>query len=685
MGVGHTPLPSGSSLHFGNLIHRKNIAAKTRRGVIVCAPRSTRDVQVVYDLLLAHRRSRAAAKNDSSNAAAGAAGDSKNEDYETLGHLTQAALTGCPLMIVGTTAPTFIHFSTVDAILDERESGSACNFVIVTVDKEHRFAADMSTDYTEWIYAMRDAMTIGNRRSFRGRNDDADDSNGDDNDDKNGDYENAPLDDPTPPRQFSSLFNIKRSKSFSKSPSAVNLARKFGLPVRSHTFDNHASAAAAATASFTAAAAASPPAVYDLPPDDSDDHHHHHYGSNASGSGSPPRQNIFVDGSYDNDGVIVPYAPTTTHSYDDDDDASPERVLPVPYVPRPASSAATATSSATGTVRRRSDANVRFADHPPAAPPKDTAVVPEATAEREDDNDEDDDDEDVQVPLARTTSNRPPRIGGMVGQVPPPQQLARGTILQQSSSDLPISTHPSINKSLSRKISTFFGVDSADTANGQKSPPLDGFSNTTVGAAAKGAKSIGRKFSNIFAAATATTTSTGDSDRRGRGRSSAKAAARAAEDNEDQPSSPSAAAAATTTREPRARSLVRMFSRSSVADNASADNDHDKNVTDGDDDKTRDSRSRRQTKSNSSTTRNSRSRSSSRTRLFTLVPSVRYTGSASLGNMFRKHTGDPEIDDDDVGTVLPLSLSAPPPPPPPPVAADEEDEELPRRSRPAVR
>ncbi|KAJ3152799.1 hypothetical protein HDU89_001002 [Geranomyces variabilis] len=640
MGVGHTPLPSGAALHFGNLIHRKNVAAKSRRGVIVCAPRSTRDVQVVYDLLLAQRRSRAATKNESNTNTATGAGEPKKEDYETLGHLTQAALSGCPLMIVGTTAPTFIHFSTVDAILDERESGSACNFVIVTMDKEHRFAADMSTDYTEWIYALRDAMTIGNRHSFRGNSRDDDDDT-----DSNADDDDAPLDHPTPAAASSSVF--KRAKSLGRSPSAVNLnftMKRFGFPTRSHTYDAHSAAASVPPATST------PRAVYDLPSDDDNDNHIEEHDSRSGGS--PPRESVFVDSSLDNSsGEIVP-------------------VLPVPYVPRPATTASTTSTTPSSTVRRRSDANVRFAERP-AAPPKDAPVAETTTtavAEEEEEDeqnaaldsnhDEEDADEDDPTVAPRA------RIGGMVGQVPPQHRAA----MAASTSDLPITTHPSVNKSLSRKLSTFFGVDpTTAAAGGPKSPSIDGNSSTTS-SAAKGAKSIGRKFTNIIAAAAAAATSsnTSDADRRGRGRTDKSTAAA--------PATGSSSSA----REPRARSLVRMFSRSSVTDGTTPEENVEGDITTTE----RDSRRAR------SSTRGARSRSRSRTRLFTLVPSVRYTGSASLGNMFRKHTGDPEIDDDDIVAVVPSSRSRSPAPAaaaaaPAAEEEDEEDEELPRRRRSA--
>ncbi|KAJ3181501.1 hypothetical protein HDU87_001111 [Geranomyces variabilis] len=648
MAVGRTPLPSGSALHFGNLIHRKNLAAKTRRGVLLCAPSSTRDVQVVYDLLLSQRRSRAAAKNNESNTnTVTGAGEPKKEDYETLGHLTQAALTGCPLMIVGTTAPTFIHFSTVDAILDERESGSACNFVIVTMDKEHRFAADMSTDYTEWIYALRDAMTIGNRHSFRG-------TSRDDDSESNADDEDAPLDDPAPPAS-SSMF--KRAKSLGRSPSAVNLniTKRFGFPTRSHTYDAHSAAAPAPAAA--AAAAATPRAVYDLPSYDNDDNVEEH---DSRSGGSPPRETIFVDSSLNtsSSGEIV-------------------TVLPVPYVPRPVTTISTTSTTPNSPVRRRSDANVRFADRP-AAPPKDSPVAETATAgvqeeeddeknvqhgSNDDDDDEHDDDDDDEEPAV---APRAP-IGGMVGQVPPQHHRSAKS---SSSSDLPITTHPSVNRSLSRKLSTFFGVDPTTTtaAGGPKSPPLDG-STSTSNTAAKSAKSIGRKLTNIFAAAAAAATSSNasEADRRGRGRSAKSAAAEAA----------APAAESSSPREPRARSLVRMFSRSSVTEGTTAEG---KNVEDD----TTTSGERESRRSRSSTRGRARSRSSSRTRLFTLVPSVRYTGSASLGNMFRKHTGDPEIDDDDIVAVVPPSRSRSPAPAvatTPAAEEDEEDEELPRRRR----
>ncbi|KAI8816212.1 uncharacterized protein EV422DRAFT_581581 [Fimicolochytrium jonesii] len=167
MSVGTTPLPSGRSLRFGKLIH-KRLQGKSRRSVVIATPKTTEDITFVYEMLRGIWSKELALKtlNGTGGARREEVGNPANEDMALLGHIAAAAVADTPVMILGTLSPSFIHFSSVQNILDEREVGTACNIKVVTPGRDYLFAADVSTDYVEWIYTLRDAFASTPRHSF---------------------------------------------------------------------------------------------------------------------------------------------------------------------------------------------------------------------------------------------------------------------------------------------------------------------------------------------------------------------------------------------------------------------------------------------------------------------------------------------------------------------------------------
>ncbi|KAI8921976.1 hypothetical protein DFJ77DRAFT_5915 [Powellomyces hirtus] len=557
MAVGVTYLPSGSPLHFGNLIQKK-LGQKGRRCVIICRPKTTADVNSVYELLKKQRLNRLYLKHGRTDLGTNSdkpEAPRDKDDMEILGHLAAAAVTDCPLLIVGTTNPFFIHFSSVSAILDERESGTACNFTVVTQDKEHRFAADMSTDYTEWIYALRDALTCGNQYSYKNEQ-------------------------PQPPLSSKKSFSLSRSTSLSK---------KFALPTRTPT-----------------PTVEQPPVIYDVELDTEEIEQ------------EEIRNSVGEDEYEEDEEDNTPLAQVAAAQ---DETAEP---VPVPPVQRPE------------IARKRSVTNVRFSERPnsliseeeendsvpspaPAVPAKDiVAEQPIAVA------DPDIAPQPQPERIKRSSTGRKstlikgladpvnPKVGGMVGA---PEAGSSDFLPATPTPAAPLPAQPIANKSFSRKVSTFFGNNnsSQDMASDRPKAPMSPTDSRP--------RTIGRKFSSFFG-------NSGNSDsteslERGRGRTA----------KQSRGSSPSAPVASTddpAPREPRSKSLIRMFSRSSSTAKPSDG---------GADSEERDRPSRSRSRSNT------RSRSNSRTRLFTLVPSVRIPATPSLGNMFRRHTGDPEIDD----------------------------------------
>ncbi|KAJ3120325.1 hypothetical protein HK101_006983, partial [Irineochytrium annulatum] len=81
----------------------------------------------------------------------------REREVEAYGNLAFAAVTGNPLIILGTSKKIYIHLSKVSHILSETDLGSPCQFSIHTTGKqEYRFTCDTSPEYQQWITHLRD-------------------------------------------------------------------------------------------------------------------------------------------------------------------------------------------------------------------------------------------------------------------------------------------------------------------------------------------------------------------------------------------------------------------------------------------------------------------------------------------------------------------------------------------------
>ncbi|TPX69470.1 hypothetical protein SpCBS45565_g02482 [Spizellomyces sp. 'palustris'] len=203
-------LPSGRPLYHGTLV-QKRLGGKTRRNVVICRPISTEDISAVADLLKKQAEQASGKNQDVIEMGTDSKEESKEKDnMDALGHLAASSVADSPLMILGTGARTYIHFSTVEEVLDERECGAACNLSLATSQKEYRFLASTSTDYTIWIAALRDSFALRN---------------------------------PSTP-VVSRSSTLSRSLSQSKGHGDNSRPRRFGFPGRSHTVDSILSAGA---------------------------------------------------------------------------------------------------------------------------------------------------------------------------------------------------------------------------------------------------------------------------------------------------------------------------------------------------------------------------------------------------------------------------------------------------------
>jgi hypothetical protein len=129
-------LPSGGLLFKGKLIQKK-LTAKSRRQIVLCFPQSVEDIAMLHEFL---RYSQSHAEFDDADAAT-------SKDMEIYGHLSLAAISGFPLLVVGSNSRTYIHFSQIQELFDEQDLGSACSFAISTSQTEFRFYSETSTDY----------------------------------------------------------------------------------------------------------------------------------------------------------------------------------------------------------------------------------------------------------------------------------------------------------------------------------------------------------------------------------------------------------------------------------------------------------------------------------------------------------------------------------------------------------
>ncbi|KAI8805602.1 hypothetical protein BJ742DRAFT_855740 [Cladochytrium replicatum] len=147
------PAPKTSCfLKKGYLTHKRFPTVRTaRRYVALVHPTSTADIQAVHDELMAQ---------DAGKSLAGEGKAAKEEGLKVLGQIALAAVSGTPLLIIGSGNRLFVHFSEVEAILDEDYLAVACHFNVLTTKAELRFSADSSIEYQEWSVALRNALDI---------------------------------------------------------------------------------------------------------------------------------------------------------------------------------------------------------------------------------------------------------------------------------------------------------------------------------------------------------------------------------------------------------------------------------------------------------------------------------------------------------------------------------------------
>jgi hypothetical protein len=134
-------LPSGGLLFRGNLIQKK-LSVKSHRQVMLCFPSTVADIDMLHTLL----------KSEDSELE-----EIEINDMDLYGHLALASISAHPLLIVGTKARTFIHFSQIRGLYDEEDLKSACSFALLTshgkfggLETEYRFYSEKSIDYQKY-------------------------------------------------------------------------------------------------------------------------------------------------------------------------------------------------------------------------------------------------------------------------------------------------------------------------------------------------------------------------------------------------------------------------------------------------------------------------------------------------------------------------------------------------------
>jgi hypothetical protein len=114
-------MPSGGVLITGELLQKK-LTTKAKRTVILCFPKSIEDVEI-------------------------AAAEIGAVSAEIYGHLSLSAISGFPLLVIGTVGRIFIHFSQIQGLYDEEDLSQACHFSLLTSQSEYKFCSSTSTNY----------------------------------------------------------------------------------------------------------------------------------------------------------------------------------------------------------------------------------------------------------------------------------------------------------------------------------------------------------------------------------------------------------------------------------------------------------------------------------------------------------------------------------------------------------
>ncbi|KAJ3119112.1 hypothetical protein HDU96_000027 [Phlyctochytrium bullatum] len=170
----HTTAPTPTNPGLDAIIRKgmvtqKKAMGKARRNLLLVKPVSTLDILAVRDELAALERGKAVSSAldeawGQEGSAAGPGGGpvgskaAREKEVVAYGHLAFSAVTGNPLLILGTSKRTYLHFSKVAYIMDESDLGAPCQFTIVTSSRqEFKFICDTSPDYQQWITVLKDA------------------------------------------------------------------------------------------------------------------------------------------------------------------------------------------------------------------------------------------------------------------------------------------------------------------------------------------------------------------------------------------------------------------------------------------------------------------------------------------------------------------------------------------------
>lgn len=104
-------MPSGQVLIKGYLIQKK-LTVRANRMVMLCFPKTVDDVKFLHEhMTLTDKMTGELRPLDKGTGAV-----ASEKDMFIYGHLSLSAIYGYPLLIIGTSAKTFIHFSQIQGI-----------------------------------------------------------------------------------------------------------------------------------------------------------------------------------------------------------------------------------------------------------------------------------------------------------------------------------------------------------------------------------------------------------------------------------------------------------------------------------------------------------------------------------------------------------------------------------------
>jgi hypothetical protein len=137
--------PSGTVFFKGSLKHIR-FKQQTRQ-LLLCIPNSIADVHAIHNELALDL----ALKAPSMAVTPKQIRNVSQQSMNMYGHISLGAISGYPLLIVGTSARTFIHFSQILELRDEQDLGKACTFSIHTHKSVFTFSAQNSSEYLQFL------------------------------------------------------------------------------------------------------------------------------------------------------------------------------------------------------------------------------------------------------------------------------------------------------------------------------------------------------------------------------------------------------------------------------------------------------------------------------------------------------------------------------------------------------